>query len=78
MKAWALLLIFALFLFLVLAPGRKALGWFLSKPGMKVIGYWIFAIKFLWHAHYTVIRNLLLPHRVIYPTLESDETVKRG
>lgn len=77
MKAWLLLLIIALILLLVMPPGRKALGWFLSKPGTKVIGYWIFALKFLFQAHTTIIRNLLLPHRVIYPTLESDDTVKR-
>jgi hypothetical protein len=77
-KSWILLLIFVVLLLLLTSAGRSAIGLFLSKTFIQAVGYGIFAIKFLFQSHLTIIRNLLLPRRVIYPTLEKDDSVKRG
>lgn len=72
-----LLAIIGLIILMVLPASRNFLGWLISKPGVHLYHYLFFLIKFIVRAHYTVFRNMVLPRRVIYPTLERDDTVQR-
>lgn len=45
---------------------------------------WIFkmlylAFKFIWDAHYHLLKNLIFPRRIIFPTLKDDnnKSIKR-
>lgn len=77
MTAGLLITIIALVFLLMFSAGRGALSWFCSSPGLRAASYIIFLVKYIFNAHWIILRNLFLPHRVIFPTLERDDTVQR-
>ena len=58
-------------------PTRSALAWILDIPGKLLFQWAMFLVMRLFQAHMVVVRNLLLPRAVIFPTLESKDRVRR-
>ena len=63
---------------LAFPPTRSALAWFLDVPGKLIFQWVLFLVMRLFQAHLVVVRNLLLPRAAIFPTLESNDRVRRG
>ena len=63
---------------LAFPPTRSALAWFLNVPGKLFFQWVLFLVLLLFQAHMVVVRNLLLPRAVIFPTLETKDRVRRG
>jgi multisubunit Na+/H+ antiporter MnhE subunit len=74
MAFWLWIIVAALILIVVIEPLRKTV---FGKPGelMYQWGWWF--LKQIIDAHLCVFKNLVKPHKLIYPTLESDKTTKR-
>jgi multisubunit Na+/H+ antiporter MnhE subunit len=74
MAFWVWIIVAALILILVIAPLRKTV---FGKPGELIYqwGWWF--LKQIIDAHLCVLKNLIKPRKLIYPTLESDTTTKR-
>ena len=53
------------------------MAWFLDVPGKLLFQWVLFLVLRLFQAHMVVVRNLLLPRAVIFPTLESKDRVRR-
>lgn len=67
----------ALAILLVSPIVRSALAWVFSAPGKLMFQWAIYLITRLFHAHVTVIKNLVLPRSVIYPTLDTQDRVRK-
>jgi len=58
-------------------PTRSALAWILDIPGKLLFQWAMFLVMRLFQAHFVVLRNLAMPRAVIFPTLKSDDRVRK-
>lgn len=73
-----LLLVIVLFLIFTSA-GRQALVALTGSTAQGVFAYLVLLFKHIIKAHIVVLKNLLLPRNIIFPTLENGEnTGKKG
>jgi hypothetical protein len=58
-------------------PTRSALSWILDIPGKLLFQWVMFLVMRLFQAHFVVFKNLVMPRAVIFPTLKSDDRVRK-
>jgi hypothetical protein len=58
-------------------PTRSALVWILDIPGKLFFQWAMFLVMRLFQAHFVVLRNLVMPRAVIFPTLKSEDRVRK-
>lgn len=69
---------FAILALFAIPPTRSVLSWVFDVPGKLLFQWVLFLVLRLFQAHNVVVRNLLLPRAVIFPTLETKDRVRRG
>lgn len=74
MAFWLMIAGVALLLILIFEPLRALV---FGKSGELLFKWVWFFLKQIIDAHLCVIKNLITPRNLIYPTLESDKTTKR-
>jgi hypothetical protein len=71
-----ILISFVLVIFLLFTSiGKSLLQHLLSGTFATVVGYVIKFFSFVVAAHFIIVKNLFLPHYIIYPTLEKEDRV---
>ena len=58
-------------------PTRSAMAWILDVPGKLIFQWALFIVMRLLQAHIVVVKNLVLPRAVIFPTLERSDRVRK-
>jgi hypothetical protein len=53
------------------------LAWILDIPGKLLFQWAMFLVMRLFQAHFVVLKNLVMPRAVIFPTLKSDDRVRK-
>jgi hypothetical protein len=76
MLTWIITTLIALAL-VAFPPTRSALAWILDIPGKLLFQWAMFLVMRLFQAHFVVLRNLVMPRAVIFPTLKSDDRVRK-
>lgn len=74
MAFWLWIVGAVLILIVAIEPLRKLV---FGKPGELLLQWVWWFLKQIIDAHLCVLKNLIKPHKLIYPTLESDKTTKR-
>lgn len=74
MAFWLWIVGAVLMLIVAIEPLRKLV---FGKPGELLFQWVWWFVKQIIDAHLCVLKNLIKPHKLIYPTLESDKTTKR-
>jgi hypothetical protein len=72
--------IIATFVFIALVafpPSRSVLAWILDIPGKLLFQWAMFLVMRLFQAHFVVLKNLVMPRAAIFPTLKSDDRVRK-
>lgn len=63
---------------LLLVPaGRQLISYFFKEILPFIFKHIHFVLVVIWRAHMVILSNLIKPRSAIFPSLESDETVKR-
>lgn len=76
MLTWIITTLIALAL-VAFPPTRSALAWILDIPGKLLFQWAMYLAMRLFQAHFVVLRNLVMPRAVIFPTLKSDDRVRK-
>ena len=58
-------------------PTRSAMAWILDVPGKLIFQWALFIVMRLLQAHIVVVKNLVMPRAVIFPTLERSDRVRK-
>jgi hypothetical protein len=58
-------------------PSRSVLAWILDIPGKLLFQWAMFLVMRLFQAHFVVLKNLVMPRAAIFPTLKSDDRVRK-
>ena len=58
-------------------PTGSALAWILDVPGKLIFQWALFIVMRLLQAHIVVVKNLVMPRAVIFPTLERSDRVRK-
>lgn len=77
-SATLILLLFALLLLFIIPYTRQEMKSISGQTFVLVAKYFISFVKILWSDHYLIVKNLVSPRRLIYPTLESDDQVNQN
>lgn len=58
-------------------PSRSVLALILDIPGKLLFQWAMFLVMRLFQAHFVVLKNLVMPRAAIFPTLKSDDRVRK-
>ncbi len=76
MLTWFIATLFVLAL-VAFPPTRSAMAWILDVPGKLIFQWALFIVMRLLQAHIVVVKNLVMPRAVIFPTLERSDRVRK-
>lgn len=78
-KSSTLILFLCAVLFLFVIPyTRNEMKVGVTKSAELIFKFLLTFVKVMWKDHVLIIKNLVSPRKVIYPTLESEDQVNRN